>query len=367
MKTLYIHIPFCKRKCFYCSFAVTVAQEHRIGAYLQALEREAARFDRERVGSVYIGGGTPTRLSHEDWRRLFAMIEHHFVVAADAEWTVEANPEDIKATPLTWLRGRGVNRISLGVQSLDDHWLRTLGRNHDAAMAREAYGSIREAGFDNVNLDLMFAFAGQSMGALEADVEAVLRLGSDHLSLYTLTIEGNSRFAARGICLDDDHVQADQCRMVCDKVCAAGFRQYEISNFAKPSKASQHNIHYWQGGEYIGLGVGAHSFLGSKRSWNISRLRDYLERMSKGLSPKDGTEVLTSFDQMKDVVLFGLRMNRGIAVEEIKKRYGCFLDEGQMETIARFMEGGFLVEDNGYWKATPKGRLVLDELCVQLV
>ncbi|MCK5177924.1 MAG: radical SAM family heme chaperone HemW [Candidatus Omnitrophica bacterium] len=367
MKTLYIHIPFCKRKCFYCSFVVSVGQQQRVGPYLESLEKEAQLYSAEKIQSVYIGGGTPTVMSQDELKKLFSIVRKHFDVMPDAEWAIESNPEGLHCSKLELLKEEGVNRISLGVQSLDDQYLKYLGRNHDPSMAMAAFNRIKRIGFDSINVDLMFAFPDQTMAELRKDVQAVVRLGSDHLSVYTLTVEERSRFYARNIQLKDGQYQAAQYSLICDILHDAGFQQYEISNFAKPSKISKHNLNYWQGGEYIGLGVGAHSYIDGKRFWNTSRLNDYIASLQKGAFAKEGSEVLSTFDQMKETVLFGLRMNQGISIEQTKKRFGCFLNDEQKEKIDHFIRGGFLIQENGYLKVSSEGRLVLDELCAQLI
>jgi len=268
---------------------------------------------------------------------------------------------------LELLKEEGVNRISLGVQSFNDQYLKYLGRNHDSLTAIKTFHRIREKGFDNINVDLMFAFPNQTMDELKKDLNAIRRLGSDHLSLYTLTVDKYSRFYAQNIQLQDSHHQAQQYMLVCDTLGAAGFKQYEVSNFAKSMKASQHNLNYWQGRHYIGLGVGAHSYIGTKRFWNSSRLNDYMSRIQEGASAEEGFEELTPFDQMKEAVLFGLRMNQGADVRLAEKRFGCFLNEEQKKKIDAFIQGGFLIREKGCLKTTSQGRLVLDELCAQLV
>lgn len=367
MTTLYIHIPFCSQKCFYCSFVVSVGQAQRIDSYLDCLEMEAKRHERTEVQSVYIGGGTPTLMNNDQLRKLFDIISKYFRVSSGAEWTIESNPEGIEHSKLTLLKQKGITRISLGVQSLNDRYLKYLGRNHDASTAIKAFQLIRECGFGNVNVDLMFAFPDQTIAELKKDVDAVIQLNGDHLSLYTLTIEEPSRFFVQNIQLRDDHDQAQQYEMVCHMLDAAGFEQYEVSNFARVMKMSQHNLHYWKGGEYIGLGIGAHSYINAKRSWNVSRLKDYISRMKNNVSVEAGCETLTPFDQMKETVLFGLRMNAGVPVKQIEKRFGCFLSKEQQQKIDDFIQGGFLFFEEGFLKTSSKGRLVLDELCAQLI
>jgi len=367
MNSLYIHIPFCEQKCFYCSFVVSIGQEYRIDTYMDCLEMEARHYQGETLKSIYIGGGTPTLISEQQLNKMFQIIHKYFKFSSDVEWTIEANPEGLKYSKLKYLKDEGINRISLGVQSLNDNYLKYLGRNHNSSTAIEAYDQIRKAGFNNVNVDLMFSFPEQTMDELNADVTALIRLDSEHVSLYTLTIEKKSKFYVQNIQLQDDRDQAQQYQFVCDALEAKGFQQYEISNFSKPNKASEHNLNYWLGGTYIGLGVGAHSHIGTKRSWNISELSEYITRLQKGLPVEEGSEELTSPDKMKEVVLFGLRMNRGVNIKQITECFGCFLDGDQQKKIDQFIEGGFFVKEGDTIKTSAKGRLVLDELCAQLV
>ncbi len=367
MKTLYIHIPFCAKKCFYCSFVISVGQEKRIDLYLDCLEREAKRYKHTEIKSVYIGGGTPTLMSNEQLRKLFDIIGKNFCLSAGAEITIESNPEGLERAKLVLLKKAGVTRISLGVQSLNDRYLKYLGRNHDAPGAIKAFHSIREAGFEDINIDLMFSFPDQTIEELKRDVDAVVQLNSDHLSLYTLTVEEHSRFFAQNIQLQDDHDQAQQYVFVLKELEAAGFEQYEVSNFARTGKISRHNVHYWQGGEYIGLGIGAHSYVGEKRAWNISKLNDYISHMQNDKPIEAGYERLAVFDQMKEAVLFGLRMNAGICTQEVEKRFGCFLNNEQQKKIDSFIQDGFLIRENSSLKVSAKGRLVLDELCARLI
>ena len=367
MKTLYVHIPFCAQKCFYCSFVVAIGQEHAADRYLHCLQQEMRCHRSEEIKAVYIGGGTPTLISAEQMRRLCGLIREYFNFRPGIEWTVEANPEGLTAEKLAVMKEAGVNRISLGVQTLNDKYLRYLGRNHDARSAQDAYQRIRDAGFDNVSMDIMLAFPGQTAGEIKEDVRRLIALRGDHMSLYTLSVEENSRFYTRKVTPNSGHSQAQHYQLVCDILRDNGYDQYEVSNFAKPSKASAHNLNYWQGGHYIGLGVGAHSYLDSTRSWNVSRLQEYFTRIENGGPAQDGSEQLTPYDQMKEGLLFGLRMNQGVELEALTGKYGCSPNDEQMQKIDDFMRGGFLVKSGGFLRASAKGRMVLDELCAQLV
>lgn len=364
--SLYIHIPFCQSKCFYCSFVVSIGARHRAGDYLDCLSREARQYEGSECASVFVGGGTPCYLEADQLERLFKIVKDNFRVRLDAEYTIEANPESLDAAKLKVLRTHGVNRISLGVQSFHPRYLKYLGRNHDQRKAREAYQLVRDTGFTNVNLDLMSGFPQQTIEEIEQDVAELTALKSDHISLYMLNLEENSRFYAQKIQLPDDDLQAEQYTIVSAGLERAGYRQYEISNFAKPGKESRHNLNYWQGGGYIGLGVGAHSYRRGKLSWNVSRLNVYMEKIRESSCALDGSQQLDARGQLKQAVLIGLRMNRGVKVETIEKDLGSALSAQEREKIEHFIRHGFFIREDGYLKATEKGRLVLDEICVQL-
>ena len=344
----------------------TVGQRHRVDDYLDCLSLEARQYKGAECASVFLGGGTPSYLGADQLERLLRIVKDNFAVRPDAEYTIEANPESLDAAKLKVLRGRGVNRISLGVQSFHPHYLKYLGRNHDPLKARETYQMVRDAGFTNVNLDLMFGFPKQTLEEIEWDVAALTALNGDHVSLYMLNLEENSRFYAQKIQLPDDDLQAKQYAIVLADLERAGYGQYEISNFAKPGKESRHNLNYWQGGEYIGLGVGAHSYKDGNLFWNVSRLNVYMEKIRESGCALEGSHQLDAHGQLKQAVLIGLRMNRGVQVESVEQGLRCSLNEEERGRIEHFIRHGFFVREDGYLKATPKGRLVLDELCSQL-
>ena len=310
--SLYIHIPFCSRKCLFCSFVIAVGQEHRREEYVTALIDEMKDYKGTSIKTIYFGGGTPSMLEEKHFERLMHAIEENFLIPKDIEITTEANPESVDRSKAQFLKSIGFNRISLGVQSMNDRYLRFLGRGHDARMAREAYDVLRQAGFANINLDLMYAFPQQTQQELIEDVKGISLLGSEHLSLYTLTIEPNSRFFAAQMKLDDDEKLAEHYLLIARILGEDGLKQYEISNFAKPGFQSAHNRSYWLGEPYIGLGVGAHGFTGRRRYWNTSNLKDYMHKISHEGHAIEGHEDLTDDQLIMERVLFGLRMNEGI-------------------------------------------------------
>ncbi len=368
MKTaLYVHIPFCKKKCLYCSFTVVVAQRHRVDSYLDCLRSEAGRYKGRRLDTIHIGGGTPTWMSNDQWMRLKEMIKKMFCYCDQTEFTVEANPEGLDLAKAKFLFALGINRISLGVQSFQDKYLKFLGRCHDAQDAVAAFAHLRKAGFDNINLDLMYSFPGQTLREIEEDVAALIRLESEHVSLYTFTVEPYSRFYAQGLKQQDGGKQSEQYEFVARLLTQAGFRQYEVSNFARPGKESRHNSHYWQGGNYIGLGVGAHSHKNGRRYWNVSRLNEYISRIKNHGDPTEGSEDLTPQTRLRESLLFGLRMNAGIDLKKLERKFQCRLPEEKSEKIQEFIKGGLLDLQGNRLQATDRGRLVLDEMSAYLI
>jgi len=362
MTSLYIHIPFCQQKCFYCSFVVSVGQQHRMDLYLECLAKEAQRYKGTKIESIYIGGGTPTELSNTQFEKLFKILRENFRFSPAPECTVEVNPDGLEMMKAELLRKQGVNRISMGVQSLNDKYLRYLGRSHDRQTAVAGFTLLRKAGFDNINLDLMFSFPGQTRKELEEDVLAITKMRSDHLSLYALDLEKNSRFFEKNIQLPDAERQADYYLFIIELLETAGFKQYEISNFAKPGKESQHNWKYWLGGNYIGLGVGAHSHHNGKRYWNVSKLTEYIHRLEKNFSPMEDWERLKEYDRFLEALLFGLRTNAGVDLATLHQRFHYRLDQQRKETIRQFMHEGFLIQESKRLTTTLKGRLVLDDI-----
>ncbi|MFA5087753.1 MAG: radical SAM family heme chaperone HemW [Candidatus Omnitrophota bacterium] len=367
MSSLYIHMPFCGNKCFYCSFIIAVGQQQRVPAYLDCLSREAQQCAGREVETVYVGGGTPTILNNDDLRRLMGIIKENFHFRSDAEVSIEANPETIDYEKAGALFDLGFNRVSLGIQSLNDRYLQKLGRRHDRATAISAYASLRKAGFKNINLDLMYGFPGQKESEIREDVRMIAGLRSEHLSLYSLNVEENSRFFVRGVRLPAISHQAKFYVMVAKELAKAGFRQYEISNFSQNALESRHNICYWIGGNYLGLGLGAHSHFDGRRSWNISRLPEYIRRVQGGLPSEEGREVLTAEQRFLESLVFGLRMNQGVSLEALEKKYSILLDDPRKVIIDECVRQGLLERGAGWIKTSMKGKLVLDEISARLI
>ena len=365
--SLYIHIPFCLNKCLFCSFAISVGQGHRAEDYCAALQREAAPYRKTRVSTVYLGGGTPTFLAIAQLERVMSFMRGHFIFDDDCEATIEANPEGIDAAKAKQLLKLGFNRVSMGAQSFDDRYLRFLGRVHDAATARAAFGHLRAAGFNNINVDLMYGFPGQSEEELMQDVRVLTEMGSEHASVYTLTIDPNSRFFAKQMKLDDDEKLAGHYVQVVEALESAGLRQYEVSNFARNGRESRHNRNYWMGGDYIGLGMGSHSHLAGRRFWNEDKLLPYIEKVNAFTSAIAGEESLSGRQRLGERFVLGLRTNKGVDTAALEQEYGCRLEENIVQQIADLSDEGFLEQEGTLLRTTMKGRLVLDAIATRLV
>ncbi|MDD5019734.1 MAG: radical SAM family heme chaperone HemW [Candidatus Omnitrophica bacterium] len=364
--SLYIHIPFCKSKCFYCSFASYAGQEDLIDAYLDALGREASRYGRPDCSTVYIGGGTPTHLSGVQLEKLLKIVNDNFSRGKDSEFTIEANPATFDAHKAKLLRRSGVNRVSLGVQSLRDENLRWLGRPHSAAEAMEGYRILREAGFKNINLDFIYALPHQTQDELKEGLKEIEALGSEHLSLYALSVEEGTELYHRQVQPLEPDRQADDYRMVVAFLKACGLLQYEVSNFAREGYLCEHNAHYWRAGDYIGLGVSAHSHIMGHRFWNVSGVSEYISLMNEKGFAREGEEMLTPRERLREAFLIGLRLCEGVWLKGLEDRFGVSLEEHERSLVKQLIQEGLLEEYAGVIRATPQGMLVLDEICSQL-
>ncbi len=367
MTSLYLHIPFCRKKCLYCSFCVYVGQLKHADRYVLCLAKESCGRDIGRVATVYAGGGTPSLFTDSHCGALAEAVLNNFDLTECREFSFEINPEDVTPAKAKHWREMGVNRASLGVQTFSDVLLKKLGRGHDRGQAVRAYDILREAGFDNISLDLMTGLPGQGPEVTAKDISVIKRLACDHVSVYCLSVEPRSHYFVQKVALAQEDVQAEQYSQVCGLLEEAGYAQYEISNFSRPGKQSLHNINYWRGGNYWGLGVAAHSHFDGRRSWNTDRLKDYLRLIEASGSAKAGEEILTPEKRLTEALLFGLRMNEGVDVAACEKRFGTGLSRDRKERIGQFVGQGWLEEEAGRLKATASGRLILDELAGYLV
>ncbi len=357
---LYIHVPFCKQKCVYCDFYSLPRREDQMDAYVSALRAQLAEadFSGYKVDTVYFGGGTPSYLGP---RRLTALLEAASAacsIAPGAEITLEANPDSAgDPDALSALRQAGFNRVSLGMQSADDGELRTIGRVHTMAQVRASADAVRKAGFDNLSLDLIYGLPGQSLPRWRENLSAAAALCPEHLSCYGLKAEPGTPLYARRDTLPGDGAQADMYLETVDFLESRGYRQYEISNFAKPGRESRHNLKYWTLGEYAGFGPGAHSdFRGRRYAW----ARD-LEAYLRGKPPLSEDQAMSPRDREAEWLMLSLRLVRGLDMaaweERFRRPFAPFLP-----FLNRCEAAGYAAREEGRWRLTPRGFLVSNQI-----
>ena len=359
---LYIHVPFCTRKCSYCDFAIAVRRVVPVDDYLRGIASELSRLPTGAAGAletVYLGGGTPSRLGALGIARLLELVRERFDVTPDAEITIEANPEDISAeSTAAWARA-GINRLSIGIQSFDDDVLRWMHRVHNSADSVRAIGDARAGGIENLSVDLIFALPSQLSRAWQSDLERTLYLEPDHISLYGLTIEPATpiaRWQERGeVVPANEDLYAEEFLLADEMASASGYRHYEVSNFARPGKESRHNSAYWSGASYLGVGPSAHSYDGESRTWNVAAYTEWLQRLDAGDATKRDEERLTADNRASERVYLGLRTAGGFHAA------GSDLDKAKGWTSA----GWASIEDDVV-RLTPEGWLRLDSLAAGL-
>lgn len=366
---LYLHVPFCVRRCSYCDFAVTVASEAPSAAWLDAIEAELRQVvGREslelplRLRTVYVGGGTPSLLGAGTMAALRRLLEGYAVWDAnEVEWTAEANPESFGDAVAEDWSAAGVNRVSLGAQTFHPPSLQWMGRRHGADGPAHAVATARAAGLENISIDLIFGLPSRLGRDFEADVTKVLELAPEHVSLYGLTAEQATplgRWVAEGReRLADDETYEREFLAAAAAFTCAGFEHYEVSNFARTGRESKHNRAYWEGTAYLGLGPGAHSFLPPRRVWNMRDWAEYARRLAKGESPRDNEETVDPDGAALERAWLGLRTNMGIEPA----------NPGQGRLAELWCSRGWAVSERGRVRLTPRGWLLLDRLAVEYV
>ena len=359
---LYIHIPFCRKKCPYCDF-YSIPSLSLVPQWLEAVCREILAYKGlfPSFDSLFLGGGTPTVLSREHWSALMDALFTHFQFDPLTEITVEANPDDVTEGLMGHLRGLGVNRVSLGIQSFDDQELHALRRRHTSHRAMEAIRCIRHLGFSNLGLDLMYGLPGQTQAQWLKTLKQALDFAPEHLSCYQLTIEEETPFGKMRDKGDihplDEEAQRALFILTSSFLEQEGYLHYEISNFAKGREFTcRHNMKYWQHLPYLGLGPSAHSFQGNRRWWNLKSVEGYCDVLAGGRMPKAGEETLSKEQQDLESLMLGLRTMDGVALDRLG-------DRSQSEKVLRDLEGTGLVRvEEGRVMPTREGFLVADSL-----
>lgn len=370
---VYLHIPFCRQACHYCNFHFSVSQRNR-PEFVKAIVREA-EMQQDFLGTgiqldtVYFGGGTPSLLSMKELNEIFNSLYKNYPINQDAEITLEANPDDLDKEKLQSLKQMGVNRLSIGIQSFAEADLRYMNRSHSSDQALKVLNDSLETGYDNITADLIYGTPGMDDSQWEKNILTLINLGIPHISAYSLTVESKTAldlFIRQGKAAPVDEEQsARQFEMLCEITSAHGYDHYEISNFGKPGYYSRHNLSYWSGEPYLGLGPSAHSFFPGHRQWNIANTQVYIEKIEMGIIPFQH-EQLTAHQQYNEYIMTGLRTMWGVDKRVIAGRFGIASLEQLSHSAERFIDNGLLEETDTHFRITPRGKFLSDGIAADL-
>lgn len=369
---VYVHVPYCARICPYCDFNVYARKQSQFPDYVDAILAEidlvAERHSNRDVATIFIGGGTPSLLPARDIGRMLHRLHDRFSIAPDAEISMEANPEGLEAAYLREIRSAGINRLSIGVQTQQAPGLKVLGRAHKPETPVRGIAAAREAGFDNLSLDFIFGWPEQTLDDWERDLDFILETAPEHASLYSLIIEPNTPYQTavnRGILVpvDDDRV-SEMYEMTLERMAAAGWDHYEISNWARtPDLRSRHNLIYWRNAEYIALGPGAHGHLGGQRFHNILLPETYIDTVNSGRLPVADSEDIDPATAIAETMMLGLRLTRdGVSATAFSRRHGYDVREIYGETITYLQGIGMLEWRGDSLRLTRAGLLIANEV-----
>ena len=373
MAGIYLHIPFCKTRCIYCDFYSTTRSElitRYIHALCNELEMRKEYLKEEKIETVYFGGGTPSQLGEEDFQQIFKAIQKHYGLEDCREITLEANPDDLSQEYLKMLSFLPFNRISMGIQTFDDATLQLLNRRHNATQAIEAVKHCRQAGFQNISIDLIYGLPGETDQRWTQDLQQAVSLDVEHISAYHLIYEEGTplykMLQQHSVSQVDEDSSLNFFSTLIDTLSAAGYEHYEISNFCKPGMYSRHNTSYWQGIPYLGCGPSAHSFDGGSREWNVASLNQYLSSVDQGQRQHE-TEQLDTRTRYNEYIITGLRTMWGISTEELKKKFGDRLSKYCLEQARSYLENGKLELHNDRLKLTREGIFISDGIMSDLL
>lgn len=372
MAGLYLHIPFCRQACYYCDFHFSTDTHHRselVHALMRELELQK-NYTQEPIRTLYFGGGTPSLLTRDELSGLIDAVRENYSLDATAEITLEANPDDLTREHLMDLHQVGINRLSIGIQSFDPNTLRFLHRVHDADRARQCLHDARDAGFNNISIDLIYAIPGHGEESWAGALREAIGFSPEHISSYALTIEERTVFGnwkKRGKLVPaQEETAARQFERLMDVLSAAGYDHYEISNFSKPGFQSKHNSSYWAGVPYLGIGPSAHSFDGATRQFNIRNNAQYVRSIQTGVIPAE-REILTRSNQINEYLLTSLRTSRGCDFDIILKRWHEPLLATRQAYITRLVDQQLVVLVGSVMQLTRSGKLLADQLIEDLM
>ncbi len=371
MTGLYVHIPFCKSKCRYCDFNSFAGCEGYIAPYFSALISEAESWSKSETDFVfdtlYMGGGTPSYVNPQLLGETILKLRSIFDFAKKPEITIECNPKTIDLEGLKILKTSGANRLSIGLQSAKNDTLKVLGRIHTFEDFEKCYNDARQAGFDNISIDLMYGLPDMTMSDWDYSLQKAIDFKPEHISTYALKIEDGTPFSKMNLNLPDDDLCADMYERSVKVLEEYGFKRYEISNFAKEGRESQHNLKYWRRKDYLGLGLGAYSCIKNKRFSNLNRLDEYIKSVRQtGFAVESSEEVLL-IEQMSEFVFLGLRCTNGICLPEFKEQFNCDITDVFGKSIKKYCDWGFMEMKNDRLYFTEKGYFVSNSILSDFV
>lgn len=372
MAGIYLHIPFCRQACHYCDFHFSINQQVKgelVAAMVKEIELQRDYLSGEEIETIYFGGGTPSLLEPAEIDLLLNALQATYSIKADAEITLEANPDDLNPTKLQAFRQSGINRLSIGIQSFHSGILKFLNRAHDSTAALQAVHHSREAGFANISIDLIYAIPGETDEQWLYDIQQALDLKPEHISCYSLTIEEKTAFgkwAASGkIKPENDEVAARHFELLMHKLTAAGYEHYEISNFSLPGFHSKHNSSYWRDKRYLGIGPSAHSYDGISRQYTAANNHRYLKSVQQGIIPAE-REVLSRENKINEYILTSLRTAWGTNLEYLTQQYGYNLSEQHAHYLSVLLEKELATLNNNTLRLTFTGKLLADKISSDL-
>lgn len=357
MLGLYVHIPFCKRKCFYCDFVSVEYNEKLANSYIKALEIESKKYKNEKIDTIYIGGGTPSVLSVKQLENLISIIKSNFDISNLQEFAIELNPESTTKEKLEFLFSIGITRLSFGLQSVFDNSLNVLGRLHNYEKFKQSYHCAKEVGFNNINIDLIYGIPNQTLDDWQKTLQEVSNLNLQHISLYPLTVEYGTPFYEKKVELNTD-LQAKMYEFACNFLKENNFKHYEISNWAKDDNYSKHNKLYWQNKEYIGLGASASSYYKRYRYKNNANVVNYIDNIFANKNVVTEKEYITDDLYNKETIMLGLRLCEGVDIKYF---------ENSKDVLNKYVDSKMLVIENNKVRFTQKALFVSNSILADFV
>ena len=366
----YVHIPFCTQICYYCDFSKVFIKNQPVDAYLEHLIQETQSYEIGKLRTLYIGGGTPTALSAQQLAYLLTELPKVMDLSEVEEFTIEANPGDLNPDKIAVLKDSQVNRVSLGVQTFDNKMLKKIGRSHQEQDIYDNVRHLKQAGFDNISIDLIYALPGQTMDQVKENVAKAIDLDIPHMSLYSLILENHTVFMNRmrrgKLPLPKEELEAEMFEYIIEELEKAGFEHYEISNFSKPGFESRHNLVYWDNAEYYGLGAGASGYVDGVRYKNHGPIRHYLEAVEAGKA-RITEEHLTLEEKMEEELFLGLRKKTGVSKARFEEKFGISFDQRYGQVVASLTEQGLLVPDDKQVRMTKRGLFLGDTVAEKFI